>query len=107
MLKLCYVCGNKEKSLFEGMCEECFRKKSEPVEDFKPLNLKICNMCKKIHYKNQLYTLEEFYTILPKILKERLVINKNYILKSISIENYGLDKEDLIFDTNIDFQLKI
>jgi len=104
--KMCYSCGKKEKKLYEGLCRDCYQEFYPGVEEIKPLNLKICNKCKKIHYKNNLYTLEEIEKILPEIMRDNVVLSSNdYVIEDVKIDNLNLDGNKLCFDINIDTKL--
>jgi len=72
--KTCFECGSKVNKLYNGVCIECFKETNPPVMEIKPLNIKICNMCKKIHYNNQLLEVEEFEKLLPSIMKKRIIL---------------------------------
>ncbi len=105
-LKTCYSCGKKTNELYESMCEECYKLKYPPIKELKPLNLKMCNSCKKIHYDNQFLTIEEIENILPQIILKNIELNKSYIFKKIEVENFINEKNRINFDFNIEVELE-
>lgn len=100
--KTCFSCGTKVDQVKEGLCEVCYRKENPPLKEIKPLNLKLCNMCGKIHYMNSLYTLDKIEIMLPSILEKNISLNKGYILKSVEIENFYLEGHNLEFEIILD-----
>lgn len=104
--KTCYECGAKVDVLYEGKCENCYSETSPPIAEIKPLNLKYCNSCKKIHYNNLLLTKKEIEERLPNIVKKNLVIDENYKLKKLEINNFEIEGPKVIFDVNVDCELK-
>jgi NMD protein affecting ribosome stability and mRNA decay len=96
--KSCYSCGKKSENLYEGLCEVCYKEKNPPIEEIKPINLQICNMCGKIHYGNALYELDEIKDRLPQIVKKNIVINKKYSLENIKIKNFEIKGHKITFD---------
>jgi len=103
--KTCFECGAKEDRLFEGKCMSCFNQEIPPIEEIKQIKLRTCNMCKKIHYKHGLFTLKKIEEMIPVIVEKNLVLNKNYELKSLKIENFGLIKGRVCFDVKVDCNL--
>lgn len=107
LYKICYVCGAKEKQLIEGRCEKCFKEEVPPVEEIKPLNLKICNSCGKVHFKNSLYTIDEIENILPDIIKENIVLSSPvYVIDEIEIENFNVKGNKISFDIGINTHME-
>jgi NMD protein affecting ribosome stability and mRNA decay len=104
--KTCFECGKKAEKLKENLCQDCFKEKISVIEEIKPINIKFCNMCKKIHYNNSLIELEEFKILLPNIVKKHLKINPNYKIEKIEIENFELDGVELDFDVKIISEIK-
>ncbi len=104
--KSCFECGKKTKSLICGKCHKCYKKSYPPVKEIKPINLKICNQCKKIHINNSLHTLDEIKKILPNIMKKKITLNEGYTLKNISITDIGLEGNKLVFSMKIKTDIK-
>lgn len=104
--KSCFECGNKVDILYEGMCENCFRELNPPIEEIKPINLKICNMCRKVHYNNHFYTIDEIEQMLTNIVEKRLILNENYNLDSLEIANFEVKGHKLSFDVEVECYLK-
>ncbi len=100
--KTCFECGKKVDNLYDGKCEDCFKDNNPPVKEIKPLNLKICNMCKKIHYNNQLLTLDEIEELLPTTMKKRIILNEGYKLKEIEIEDFEQIGNKIVFNLKVD-----
>jgi nonsense-mediated mRNA decay protein 3 len=104
--KTCYNCGKKVDKLYDNLCEECFLEKYPVIEEIKPIKIKFCNMCKKIHYKKSTIEPEEFLEKLPKLIEKNIKINNKYKLNSIKIENFEIDGIKVNFDVVFDFDLK-
>jgi NMD protein affecting ribosome stability and mRNA decay len=104
--KTCYECGAKVDILFEGKCEKCYNEESPPIKEIKPLNMKYCNSCKKIHYNNQLLTIDEIKKRIKDIVKKHLVINENYKLNKLEINNFEIEGSKVIFDVKVDCDLE-
>ena len=105
--KTCFSCGKKFDTLLEGnICEGCFKEHNPPVKEVKPVNLKVCNQCGKIHVNNALQTIEDVEKMLPKMMKERVVVNVGYKLNDVEIKNFELEGNKIIFDLGIDCSLK-
>ena len=105
-LKTCYECGAREEKLYDGKCEDCFKKACPPIEEVKPINIKYCNTCKKIHYQNQLITREELIERLPDIARRNTVIDKHYSLNYIELENVEIKGDEVSFDITAHCSLK-
>ncbi len=105
-LKTCFSCGAKVKDLYEGNCEECFKKENPPISELKQINFKICNMSKKICYKSVYYDQEKIFKMMPDIIKKHLIINPHYILKDFQIENFEIEGHKVRFDLEVDCDLK-
>lgn len=104
--KTCYECGNKIDVLYEGKCEKCFTSENPPISEIKPLNIKYCNHCKKINYNNQYYEPVEFVERIVDLIKKNIIINQNYTLKELKIENFEIIGEKVAFDIEVDCDLK-
>ena len=104
--KTCYLCGKKEDELFDGKCIKCYKKENPPIVDIKPINLKFCNFCKRIHYNNQLLTVEELQDKLETIVRKNLTIDENYELKDLKIKNFEIKGEKVSFDIQTDCKIK-
>jgi NMD protein affecting ribosome stability and mRNA decay len=103
--KTCYICGKKKDTLYEGKCKNCYKQEKPPIAQIKPINLKFCNFCKKIHYNNQLLTKEELEQKLPEIVKKNLTIEDNYKLEDIKIKNFEIEGEKVSFDIETNCKL--
>lgn len=106
MKKICYSCGSKVIILYDGICEKCLKEQVPPIQEIKPINLKICNSCKKIHYNNQLLLLEEVKEMLPSIVEKRLVLAKEYKLEKLKINNFETSGNKIIFDVDVKCSIK-
>ena len=104
--KTCFQCGKKTNKLKENLCLECFRENTPITETIKPLNIKFCNMCGKIHYNNSLIDIEKFQKLLPNIIKKNIKLNENYELEKIEIENFEIEGIKIDFDIKIKAKLK-
>lgn len=104
--KTCFSCGEKVETLYEGMCEVCFRAENPPIEEIKPINLKICNMCGKVHYNNHFYTVDEIEELLPNVVKKRIVVGENYKLDSLDTKNFEVNGHRISFDVEVECSLK-
>ena len=105
-LKTCYVCGEKVEKLWNGKCEACFKEEHPPIVEIKPINSKYCNSCKKIHYQNQLISLEELIERLPDIVSKNLVIDEHYVLNDLKIDDLEIKGENVSFEVKVDCSLK-
>lgn len=103
--KTCFNCGNKVDKIYEGKCEECFKIDSPPIKEIKPLNIRYCNMCKKLLYSNQYYTTKELEKRFPDIIKKNLVLNDHYKLNNIEIIELSLEVPKVTFDVEVDCDL--
>ena len=106
LIKICCLCSKKTKYLFSGFCENCFSKKNPPVKKIKDINFKVCNFCKKFHYKGSLYTQEEVEKFLPRWILNYILIDKNFTIKKLEIKDFGIVKNKLVFNLEMDFELK-
>ena len=104
--KSCFECGEKTKSLISGRCYKCYEKSNSPVKEIKPINLKICNQCKKIHISNSLHTLDEIKRMLPNIMGKKIILNEGYTLKNVSITNFQLEGNKLVFSIKVKTDIK-
>ncbi len=104
--KTCFECGTKADKLYENKCEKCFKLENPPIQKIKPINFKICNMCKKIYYKNGLFTLDEIQNMIEMIAKKNTIINPFYKLKDLKVENFELEGNKISFDIEVDCDLK-
>ncbi|MFW5704922.1 MAG: NMD3-related protein [Nanoarchaeota archaeon] len=103
--KMCFSCGAKVDSLYEGLCEECYGEQIPPIQEIKPINLKICNGCGKLHYNNQLYEVEEIQEMLPEILEKSIVLNKGYVLEDVDFDNFEIVGHKVSFDVIVNSHL--
>ena len=104
--KTCYLCGEKDDKLYEGMCEKCLQEEVPPIYEIKPIAFKIDNVTKEICYNDSYYTFEEIVELLPNIVKNYVVINEPYILKELEVLNVELDGHTLSFDVEVDCDIK-
>lgn len=104
--KTCFSCGNKVDELYESQCEDCYKQEFPPIKEIKPLNIKVCNMCGKIYLGHTLITFEELKERLPLNVTKNTILNEGYILNSVSIKNLKLTREKIIFDVEVDCDLK-
>jgi len=103
--KTCFICGEKTEKIYSSMCEECFKEKFPPIEELKPLNVKVCNMCKKVNYSNHYMEPEEFEKRFPQIVKKNLIINDKYTLNDLKISNFKINGERVSFQLEVDCTL--
>jgi len=103
--KTCFECGAKVDILFQSKCEDCFVRDNPPIKEIKPISLKICNMCGKIHYKNGLFTLEEIENMIEMITEKNMVLNENYKLNNLFVNNFELNGNKISFDIEADCDL--
>lgn len=97
-LKTCFSCGSKVKTVYEGFCIDCFREQYPPIKEIKPVKFKVCNISGKIAYKNTFYPEKELFERLPNIMKNYVVIDDNYKLEEIKVENVEVVGHKLSFD---------
>ena len=105
-LKTCYSCGSKVEKLFDGICSECVKEQFPPIEQVKPINFKIDNMSGQISYNNIYYDVDKIEEMLPSIVKKNIVINENYVLNDLDIQNFEVKGSKLSFDIEVDCDLK-
>ncbi|MCA9496792.1 MAG: hypothetical protein KC589_07635 [Nanoarchaeota archaeon] len=103
--KTCFLCGAKEDKLYEGKCEDCFLEEKPPIKEIKPINLKICNMCKKIHYNNATLTIDDLEKIFPSVVKKNLILNSGFKLNELKIKEFSIDSNKLSFEVEVDCDL--
>lgn len=103
--KSCYACGAETNRLIDGKCEDCYSQDHPPIREVKPLNLKICNQCGKIHYNNALHTPSEIEKMLPSIMEKRIVIEEGYEIEGIDIKDLEFEGNKVIFDVEVDTRL--
>ena len=104
--KQCFVCGKKDDVLYEQQCEDCFTQNYPPIKEIKPLSLKIDNITGDISYNNHYYSQDEFFLLLPKIMKKNIVLHPRYSLKQYAIEDIHIKGHRLFFDVVVECDLK-
>ena len=104
--KTCCECGAKVDKLYEGKCEDCFTMIHPPIEEIKPITLKVDNKSKEISYNSHFYPANEIEQMLPNIMKKRVVLNELYNLNEVWIENFQIKGNKVIFDVCVDCDLK-
>lgn len=104
--KTCFECGAKVDILYENKCEDCFTTLNPPIEEVKPITLKVDNKSKEISYNSHFYPPEEIEKMLPNIMKKRVVINPLYTLNKVWIEDFKIKGSKVIFDVCVDCDLK-
>ena len=104
--KTCFECGGKVDKLYDGICVKCVKEQIPPISELKPLNFKVCNSTKKICWNNYYYTHDEIENLLPEIVKKNLIINKEYELIDILIENFEIEGNKVIFDLEVNCNLR-
>ncbi len=104
--KTCFECGSKVDKLYEGKCSDCVKEQYPPIYEIKPLNLKICNFTKKIAYNNYYYEIDEIKKILHDIVRKNLVLNEQYNLVELYVENFEIDGHKVSFDIEVECVLK-
>ena len=104
--KRCFVCGEKADTLYESMCENCYKENHPPIKEIKSLNIKICNMCGKIHYNNSLYYYEDFIELLPDVMKKRVILNEGYKFIDLDIINLERIGNKITFDVQVKSELE-
>lgn len=104
--KTCFLCGAKVDELYDSKCEDCFKEENPPIKELKPINVKYCNSCKRLHYNNLLLSRKEFEERLPLIVKKNLVLNDHYKLNKIEIDDFEIQGENVSFNLEIDAKLK-
>jgi len=80
----CIKCGKKTSKLIDDVCHSCYSKKSL-IKNFKTLNLKYCNFCKKLIYKNR-----EISDLEPIIFKH-IIPEEHFVIEDIEFE-INMDK---------------
>lgn len=104
--KTCYSCGAKVNELYDGICGSCLKEQRPPIREVKHLNFKICNMSKKIKYKNYFYEQEEIEKMIPDIMKKQVIIDEAYKLKDLKVKNFEINGHNVSFDVEVDCDLK-
>ena len=104
--KRCYKCSKEEKNLQEGLCKNCFLSENPLIEEFKPINLKVCNSCKKVHYRNKLYSQKEVKRLIPKWLVSHTKLNDRYLLKSVIVKSFKFQGHNLHFSVEFSYRFK-
>ncbi len=104
-LKRCFSCGTKVEKVYNGLCEKCYKEKNPPIKEIKKMNLKICNQCRKIHYNNYSYTIDEIEKMLPNIMKNRVILNEGYKFNFLEIKDFNVLGNKLKFDIEVDCDL--
>jgi len=103
--KICFQCGKKVDSLIDSKCEECFNFEFPPILEVKPMNIRICNVCRKIHYKHGLFSVEKIEEMLPDIARKSLILDPHYTLNKLWIENFKIMGNRFLFNIKIDASL--
>lgn len=103
--KTCFNCGNKVDLVYNGLCEDCFKKQNPPIQEIKPINIKYCNVCKKLIYNNQYYSQEEIEEKIEEIVNKNLILNEGYKLKELNITNFEINGGKVSFDVEVDAKL--
>ena len=106
MLKTCFTCGNKVEKVYSGKCEVCLKEQNPPIKEIKPIKGNICNMSSKIEFHNTYYEQDEFEEKLPFLIKKNIIIDENYSLKDLEIENFEVDGHILKFDVVVNCDVK-
>ena len=104
--KSCFECGAKVSLVYDGKCEACFKASNPPIVEVKPINVKYCNICKKLNYNNSFFKRDEFEKRLPFIIKKNIVLDKQYKLNEIITNNLKFDNDRVSFDIEVDCDLK-
>jgi len=104
--KTCFECGSKVDKLYNGVCIDCFQEENPPIKEIKQLNVKICNMCKKIHHNNQLLKVEDFEKLLENIMKKKVILNKGYTLKELKISDFEVVRNKICFNLKVNTNLE-
>ena len=104
--KTCFSCGSKVDALYEGICDVCVKEQYPPIYEVKPMNFKICNTTKRISWNNHYYPIEEFRGILFDVVRKHVVLNPQYELKELRVENIAIEGHKLEFDIEVDCDLK-
>ncbi|MCA9459500.1 MAG: hypothetical protein KC550_03045 [Nanoarchaeota archaeon] len=103
--KTCFLCGIKEDKLHNGKCQACFLEENPPIKEIKPINLKICNMCKKIHYNNASLFSSELEKIFPTVVKKNLILNPGFKLNELKVKKFKINSNKLTFEVEVDCDL--
>lgn len=104
--KMCFKCGNKVDKLYNNLCETCYKEENPPIKEIKPINLKICNMCKKVYYNNGLFFYEEIKSMLPQIVEKNIILNEGFVLNSVLVVDIELEGNKIKFEVEVDCDLK-
>lgn len=104
--KTCFECGMKFEKLHNNLCENCFKEDFAPILEIKPLNIRFCNVCKKLYIGNSVVEKEEFIERLPNLVKKNLILNEGYILNDLIIKDFGIKNAKISFDIEVDCDLK-
>lgn len=100
--KSCFECGKKVDEVKENLCLDCYKEINPPINDIKPINVKHCNMCGRIHYNNYFYEIDEFKDNLHHIMKKRITLNDGYKLNEVSIDEFEIVKSKVSFNLKVD-----
>lgn len=103
--KTCIDCGSKVDEVKEGLCYNCYSELNPPIKEIQETNLKICNECRRIHYNNAIFTIDEIKEMLPNILKKRIILNEGYKLESLNISDFKIKNSKISFDINAETNL--
>ena len=102
LIRRCCECGAKAQRLYDNRCEACYQELFPPIKEIKPLNIKRCNQCGRFHLGNQLYDEAGLQEVLPQFVRKQLVLNPQYQLESLSIEDFSIEGEEVQFDVVVD-----
>jgi NMD protein affecting ribosome stability and mRNA decay len=100
--KSCFECGKKVDVVKESLCLDCYKEQNPPIKEMKPMNMKYCNICGRIHYNNYFYPVEEFEEVLPNLLKKRIEFSDGYKLNSIKVDDFEVRGSKIGFDVEVD-----
>ncbi|MEM2115721.1 MAG: NMD3-related protein [Candidatus Woesearchaeota archaeon] len=99
----CIYCG---KTIEKGnYCENCLEKYYPIIKEVKKLNLKVCQNCEFVQYKNKWNKLSN--ELLEKILNNAIVIDDHYMLLKLSVSDIFLDIENSQILCKLTLKLKI
>ena len=100
--KTCFECGKKVDEIKKNLCIDCYKQINPPIKEIKPLNVKLCTICERIHFNNHFFDVEEFEEHLPDVMKKKITLNEGYKLNKIKIKDLEIRGRQLEFNVQVD-----
>ncbi|MFA6089099.1 MAG: NMD3-related protein [Candidatus Woesearchaeota archaeon] len=103
-MKFCPKCGKDTDELIHDLCPDCYFKSNDILDGFKPTNIQVCKVCKKIKIANWANRRDD--NVVEKAVADNIKPKRGVIIKNVEVK-YKFGTDETIKRENVKAKVKV